>query len=327
MRLRDVVIRAWVGEWDDHERSDSSKCCSSWESSLWSWIGWNPFFSRTRRDARLFNPDGDALLGQDLTVTGNVFLRDSFQAEGAVSLYSAEIGGQLDCTNGSFTTLDLREARIGSLHDNPATNWPDEGQFRLDGLTYTSISDVPGDTTDRERWLKDRLSWIQRQPEYAPQPYAELRDFLNRAGHEPEGRTVAIARQTDLRKLGHLPPASRLWSWFLGLTIAHGYRPCRPLAVGVLIVIIGAFIFSNAYADGLMIVRKPDVEEPAFNAWIYSLDTFVPIVNFTMQENWQPSGEGVEGKRVQWFYWSVIALGWIISTLLVLSFTDLVRKD
>jgi cytoskeletal protein CcmA (bactofilin family) len=49
------------------------------------------------------NENGYALLAQGVNVTGYVFLRNEFQARGTVSLYGATIGGNLDCSKGTFT--------------------------------------------------------------------------------------------------------------------------------------------------------------------------------------------------------------------------------
>jgi len=52
---------------------------------------------------------GSALPGlnaQGIQVTGTVFLRNGFSAEGRVSLSGATIGGQLDCTEGRFQNSD-----------------------------------------------------------------------------------------------------------------------------------------------------------------------------------------------------------------------------
>ena len=45
---------------------------------------------------------GIALIADGMNVTGSVFLRNGFVAEGEVRLPGAHIGGQLDCTDGTF---------------------------------------------------------------------------------------------------------------------------------------------------------------------------------------------------------------------------------
>jgi hypothetical protein len=49
-------------------------------------------------NARLENPNGDALVADRMTVEGDVFLNRGFHATGAVRLVGARVGGRLSCT-------------------------------------------------------------------------------------------------------------------------------------------------------------------------------------------------------------------------------------
>ena len=49
---------------------------------------------------------GNALIADRLTTTGSVFLRQGFEAAGAVRLLGAKIGGNLDCLGGKFLGQD-----------------------------------------------------------------------------------------------------------------------------------------------------------------------------------------------------------------------------
>ncbi|MFT4716400.1 MAG: sRNA-binding regulator protein Hfq [Paracoccaceae bacterium] len=62
---------------------------------------------QTRFDALYLNGSHlKAINAQGVDVKGDIFLRDGFQAKGEVRLSSAEIGGQLNCSKGSFTNPD-----------------------------------------------------------------------------------------------------------------------------------------------------------------------------------------------------------------------------
>jgi hypothetical protein len=52
---------------------------------------------------------GKTLIGDGMNVTGSVFLRNEFTSEGEVRLLGAHIGGQLDCTGGTFKNLPQRD--------------------------------------------------------------------------------------------------------------------------------------------------------------------------------------------------------------------------
>ena len=67
---------------------------------------------------------------------------------------------------------------------------------------------------------------------------------------------------------------------------------------------------------------------PAFNAWVYSADTLLPIVAMEMQEFWIPDEtQGTRGRATRVFLWLQIIAGWALSLLAVAGFSGLVRSD
>ena len=60
---------------------------------------------------------------------------------------------------------------------------------------------------------------------------------------------------------------------------------------------------------------------PQFVAPVYSLDTLVPIVNLHQEPYWMPTG------WVRIYLWLHIAAGWVFTTMAVVGFTGLVRKE
>jgi len=67
---------------------------------------------------------------------------------------------------------------------------------------------------------------------------------------------------------------------------------------------------------------------PAFNAWVYSADTLLPIVAMEMQEFWIPDEtQGTRGRATRVFLWVQIIAGWGLSLLAVAGFSGLVRSD
>ena len=78
-------------------------------------------------------------------------------------------------------------------------------------------------------------------------------------------------------------------------------------------------------------------EYQTFNAFIYSLDAFIPIVNLHQQNYWLPdTNKGrilkILGIQTRWgsllriYLWVHICLGWIITSLWVAGLTGLVRR-
>jgi hypothetical protein len=53
----------------------------------------------------------------------------------------------------------------------------------------------------------------------------------------------------------------------------------------------------------------------------YAADTFLPIVDLGQQVDFTPTG------WVRWVDWSVILLGWALTTIFVAGFTRIVRSE
>lgn len=63
---------------------------------------------------------------------------------------------------------------------------------------------------------------------------------------------------------------------------------------------------------------------PKFSPWVYSLDSFLPLVDFHQEDYWTPES-GWWAK--DWYLPFHIASGWVIATLFAASFTKLARHD
>ena len=155
-------------------------------------------------------------------------------------------------------------------------------------------------------------------------------------GHEADARKVAIAKQQALRKKGGLSPTGWVWNRLLGFLVGYGYRPWLVLFPALFVIVLGAVVFGVADDSGLMVPASaryldPAVDLPAaypfFSPLGYSIDAFVPILDLRQQVFWVPSGEGGWGLALWIYMWVHIALGWILTTIFVLGFTGVVRKD
>jgi hypothetical protein len=62
------------------------------------------------------------------------------------------------------------------------------------------------------------------------------------------------------------------------------------------------------------------MDSPKFNSLVYSIDTFVPLVNLYQAKYWLPNN-----RFLRLYHWVHIAFGWILTTLLVVGLTGLVR--
>jgi len=298
-----------------------------------------------------------AIFAKRINVKGTVYLSEDFHAQGEVCLVGADIGEQLDCSRGTFDNpkgialnaqgikvsseislikakfkglLDLRNARVGSIEDEKKY-WPETGNLRINGFEYFGFSGKAPTLS------KDRLEWLRRQPRrpFRHQPYAQLARVYQQMGQESEAKKVLIAKQRELTRYGNLNFFTWLWRLILAMLIVYGYRPWRAFVYILIFVAIGTAIFGYADRKNMMVAAGKDYKDkmkilseyphyPRFNPIIYSLDTFVPIINFHQAQYWIP---GTRHSRWTWTYLRIhIVMGWIFSTLAIAGVTGLVRK-
>ena len=140
-------------------------------------------------------------------------------------------------------------------------------------------------------------------------------------------------------------------------TAGHGYRPGWSLVWIAGIIFIGAIIFSSAQSADRMTPAKERfylnqarIQEyeltgvlpagyPKFSPILYSVDVFLPIVSFSQEDHWRPANlPFYERLRIRWwnprtwnkyrFYNRLhIILGWIFTSIAVLAFTGVIKRD
>ena len=142
------------------------------------------------------------------------------------------------------------------------------------------------------------------------------------------------------------------------------FRPLRTVKWAAGFVLAGAVVFGAADHCGRMVPHQPIVlakaeyqdarrtgrhpfraaraavpDYPGFNPLAFSLDVFVPLFNLHQEPYWAPDPGGNDfvrrltrgaGKFDWWWaltawYWIEIAAGWLLSSLLLLSVTGLLR--
>jgi hypothetical protein len=255
--------------------------------------------------ARLCNPNGVALMADRLKVEASMFCSEGFIAEGEVRLPSVQIEGQLGLAGATITEVDLTNAQVGVLSDDPGT-WR---ALRLHGFVYDSF------LKDDQKRVRERLRSLARdRSRYEPQPYEQLAAVYRRTGRDKWARQVAIAKQKDHRRaLGRL---GKLWNWLLFLTVGYGYWTwLAGLWLLALLLVGGTWAFHRADMDP---AKYP---LPPFNRWMYTLDLLLPIVNLGQRDAWLPKGVAL------WWSWLLIGAGWMLTTAVVAGLTNLFRRD
>ncbi|MGE4553398.1 MAG: hypothetical protein AB7D57_09805, partial [Desulfovibrionaceae bacterium] len=246
--------------------------------------------------------------------------------------------------------LDLRHAKVEVLQDSPAS-WPEPGALRLEGFRYARIDDnSPTDFRTRKQWL-DRLP---RDGRFRPQPYEQLADVLRRAGYEEDAKLIHMEKHRAKVKAEQWIWRSahkRLLNFLFRITVGYGYEPWRALWWMLVFVLLGWSLFSWGHQDGIMVefqggrFKSEQLQGeyaphpyPTFNAFIYSLDAFIPLVDLHQEIYWMPNSESLQKVRIRpidWYWpawtirvylWVHILAGWVLTLLFVAGVSGLVRR-
>jgi hypothetical protein len=314
------------------------------------------------RAGRFANPDRVSLDLERGQVKGTAFFGteeqdvDPFRTTGLINLTGTRVGGdaifakavfegQRSGMEGPFLSvgstlhwadvslpadkklvLNLFHTKMGRLIDDveDADSWP-TADVVLDGMKYDTLGQLP--TQKRREWLERRKKWLRSQPkeEFSYQPYEQLADVLRRLGLEQEAKEILIEKQRvmyDLSLQGVWPKAM---NWILWATLGYGYRPFRVLYFALFFVVLGTFIFYGAFEAGFMGTTRP-AENPIYCCFMFSLDTFLPIINFRQKDYFLLNDLSFWGQATLVYYWVHVAFGWLLTSLAVAGFTGLVRR-
>lgn len=283
-------------------------------------------------------------------IQGGIEMGQNFVAEGALDFVGVKIGSFLmiyDIKSPEKMVLDLSSAKIGTLLDN-SNSWPKAGNLFLNGLVYDRIKGV--DEAD----VKGRIGWLHRQPggQFRPQPYEQLAAVLRAMGYEDEAKKVMIEKNQDRANRTPWFTVSSLWYHGFGHLVGYGYEPLRAVWISIACIVFGTILFSFGKRRGIIgptdeskaypgkysaHSRSLSEDYPGFVAWIYSFETFVPLMNLDMSEHWRPntnrSARFCLGKREWrvsgWWFCLIVVVykcfGWILTTLCVGAVTGLIK--
>ena len=329
-------------------------------------------------EGTFLNEGGSALNAHGLIVRGSMFLH-KIRAAGGIWLANVETdhnlsiwGADLSRVNqvvarglrvdrslvlrenhlSAETAIDLEGAKVTTLEDDQAS-WPHPGRLYLDGFVCGRISgESPGDASARLEWIKR----LDKSRSFSRQPYLNLARLEREAGDDNGAKQVLVTMEDTRLRSGGLPLRDYIWSVILRWTIGYGYKPTRALWWAFTAVLLGWCFFGFGYAARIMTPIDQQAyagspsNYPAFNPFIYSLDTFLPIIDLGQKTRWMPNANRGEvvvrvpawtavAWRFEWdadtitvgtvlrlYLWIHIVVGWALSTLFVAGFTSLVRK-
>jgi hypothetical protein len=299
-------------------------------------------------NGEFINAKGMALAVKSTDIKGSVHLSKDFKAYGVVSFRNTTIEDEIRLEYQKPVILDLQFATVQTLYESQ----PLHKNLLLNEFIYEKINNIS--TIKLDQW-QDWLRWQYKNDfseEFSPQPYNQLAATLKKGGFEKYATEILIAKQEDKRHYGKLNWLSKWWSQLLGITIAHGYKPERAILWSLIPFFAGGIFFYVGYQQGAMCPSdlgsfaqnecpNPKIstnniskDYPAFNAGLYSLDVFLPIIDLHQQNYWLPTANrGNEiffnlkwGNFLRYYFWAHIIMGWVLTSLWVAGFTGLVRR-
>ena len=148
------------------------------------------------------------------------------------------------------------------------------------------------------------------------------------------------------------------------VTISYGYRPIRVLwLLAILIILVtGTFLVPGAEAamratsptgtvytpqgalaapgavpataSGSGTARSASATADAcgggqvlcFSPFLYAIDTVVPLISLDQRSTWHPDARAPAGALLQWWLNAATVLGWLLSSVFVLSLANLARS-
>jgi hypothetical protein len=218
----------------------------------------------------------------------------------------------------------------------------------------------------RTRWLEGQ-SQRDLDTHFKPQAWVQLSRRLTAQGYHEDAREIAIALRRRHRRSASASRGARLQGWLLDVFALYGFNPWRTVVWMLVFVGLFAGIWTWA-ATGctrtdckdervfVMALKgnfgqddaKAEVNYPAFTPLAYSLDVFLPFVDFGFETHWRPNigyrplGEVWQGEMpvigqlragltvgslLYALYVLEMVIGLILTSLAITGFTGLLKGD
>jgi hypothetical protein len=273
----------------------------------------------------------------------------------AIEAISATIRSGMDLGWKSISPrVDFTNTRTSFLADDPDT-WP--SRYVIVGFTYDRFEQPQGVA----RWPWDhaaRAAWLNRQAIYDAGPYEQAARVFREHGYTSGAEAILIAQRRHARGVIAGPGVRlrRTLDRAYSVTVGYGHRPRRVLwLLAILLILVIASLEAPATqatmrtttSAGLVFsTRGPapfagpggPARAPAarsdpcgggqvrcFNPVLYAIDTVVPLVSLDQRSTWYADPSLRYGAFMQWWLNAATLLGWLLSSIFVLSLARLSR--
>jgi hypothetical protein len=278
----------------------------------------------------------------------------------AIEAISATARGGIDLGWKAVSpSVDFTDATTTFLADDPAA-WPE--RFTIAGLTYDRFEKPQGAAPKRIWDQAARCAWLSRQTAFDSGPYEQAARVFRQHGYPREAEQILMDQRRHARQVGR---SSATWPRramdTIYATVGYGYRPSRVLwlLAALLVLVIASLELpasqatlratngnGDVYAtSGLLTtsagpaasgpgarVSSPradscgDGEVRCFSPVLYAIDTVVPLISLDQRSTWYPDPHVRNGELMLWWLNLATMLGWLLSSIFVLSLARLSRN-
>jgi hypothetical protein len=217
--------------------------------------------------------------------------------------------------------------------------------FVLDGFDYQFLEHPSGSADGAGEVAAARSNWLAGQSveelrtHFNPQPWRQTATVLRSMGYDEAAQDLSIQRRVRQRFSASTPRRKRIISWLLHRVADYGFNPWKTVGISVACVLIFAGSFSGlvrlcggygiwsdvegacgdmpimvAVQHGSLDPTLANRAYPPFDPILYSLDTFVPIMDLGSEGFWRAN------TRTQASIWGTqFPVGWTLAVLVVLE--------
>ena len=284
----------------------------------------------------------------------------------AIEAISATIRGGIDLGWESISpSVEFTNTRTTFLADDPA-RWPERfmiSGFSYDRFEYPERRTRMSRLWDPA----PRCKWLNAQAAYDAGPYEQAARVFREHGYPREAEQILIAQGRHARRAitGRGAVVYRILNLCYDATVRFGYRPGRVLWAMLVLLAIATISLAVPADQAAMRATSPgdvvytphsavqqdvapstatgDAASAAsgapivdacgegkvrcFNPVFYAVDTVVPLISLDQRSTWYPDPHVRRGTFLQWWLNIATLLGWLLSSIFVLSLARLARSS
>lgn len=186
----------------------------------------------------------------------------------------------------------------------------------LYGLEYNYLEHPSGIVGDGKKIAKNRTDWLCSQGykdinlHFNPQPWQQLSQTLHSMGYENDSQDIIISGRIRRRKAKDTPFMQKTMNFILHVLAKYGYSPMRTVIISLFVMVFCALCFEggeylcnqqqlNVSCSNSDLFIKASFRSfaeaevvsvyPLFNPILYSVDIFIPFLDFSEEAYWIPN--------------------------------------